>query len=100
MDLLKRFVLLTIFAGLSACGPDDTHRMWDCWCDAQAEGYSGTLNFPMWCDDTHDRTDNGALMVTYCHTYMSLWWDPDEFVCACDCRELVATTAECTGGSP
>ena len=86
---------IVLALSLYTCEPDDTHSMWSCWCDVSAEDHSGTFNFPFWCDDGHDRYDNGALMVSYCWTYMTIWWDPGTFTCDCDCVEVEATTQEC-----
>lgn len=72
--------------------------MWNCFCDVEAQDHSGTILYPMWCDDAHDQYETGALMVSYCWAHMSIWWDPGEFICACECVEIEATTKECYTG--
>jgi len=69
--------------------------MWDCWCNVEAAGHNGTFNVPMWCDDDHDRYDNGAMMHSYCWQQMSIWFNPDEFTCDCDCRAIEVEEEEC-----
>jgi hypothetical protein len=79
------------------CAPAPAQRLWNCSCAVEAHGSNGNITVPMWCDDGHDQYDNGAMMQSYCWSWMSIWWDPDEFSCDCICESIEATTEECTG---
>lgn len=86
-----------LFIMATGCTPDPVHRMWNCSCAVEAQGNTGNITVPMWCDDDHDQYDNGAMMVSYCWSWMTIWWGPSGFLCDCLCESIEATTEECTG---